>query len=371
MQSLPRTGRSVLAALAMVSLSACVGPKSPGVGITNLKSDIVFGVKEHVEAVTPAALSPDLPSAQQAASDLDLPASAFEEAAAEATFTPTPETAPPKPRPTLQAAPARECPDAALNAFPDKPALENLPENVVPAMGEYRFKKRGQITRADLPFPIPVEGFERRLFRNLQVIAKTTGGTKSNTNPDGYNAKFTYEVVQPRVDGSGTVITTYQVFTNGRGGELSVTNPTGNNLAYREPEAGITIKRIERRDKDGVVDGVFAPPQGLLIMPLGVRPGERFQSAAVDPVTGQSYQLSGQIVEAGRVDACGEITEGWRVESQLASSGPESSTATYNFIVSTNLGGIVIGEDTESTTPEGTFKLTYSIGQLVPDEPRA
>jgi hypothetical protein len=368
--SLRRSGRSALAGLTVLSFSACVGPKSPGVGITNLKSDIVFGVKDLTESAAPAALSPDLPSAQQAASDLDLPASAFDADAAPA-FVPTVETAPPKPRPALQAAPKRECPDAALNAFPDRPALENLPENVLPAMGEYRFKKRGQITRADLPFPITVDGFERRLFRNLQVAAKTTGGAKSNTNPDGYGAKFTYEVVQPRVDGNGTVITTYQVFTNGRGGELSVTNPTGNNIAYREPEAGVTIKRIERRDKDNVVDGVFAPPQGLLIMPLGVRPGERFQSAAVDPTTGQSYQLSGQIIETARVDACGVITEGWRVESQLGSSGPESGTATYNYIVSTNLGGIVIAEETKSTTSEGTFDLAYSIGQLVPDEPRA
>ncbi len=371
--------RKVLAVLALFPLGACVTPKDPGVGITNLQADLVFGVAPPVDAVAPAALSPDLPTAEQAISDLDLPASTFDgrDSApartpenAEATFTTSPPTTS-RPRPTASVAPKKECPEAALNAFPDRTALENLPDKVLPLMGEYRFKKRGQITRSDLPFAIPVDGFERRLFRNLKVAAQTSGLVKSNTNPDGYGAKFTYEVVQPQIDGSGTVITTYQVFTNGRGGELSVTNPTGNNVAYREPEAGLTIKRIERRDKDGALDGAFAPPQGLLVMPLGVRPGESFQSAAVDPTTGQSYQLTGQIIEPGRVDACGAITEGWRVETTIASSGPQSGTAAYNFIVSTNLGGIIISEDTESTTPEGTFKLTYSIGQLVPDEPRA
>ncbi len=377
-----RSARLTGAALFTVaSLGACVSPKNPGVGITNLRSDIVFGVKAVLDSAAPAALSEDIPTSEQASADTELPPSAFapskgaanttdsDNGGREATF--TPQTTTPRPRATAPTPVKRECPDAALNAFPDKATSANLPENVLPLMGEYRFKKAGTITRKTLPFPLQVEGFEKRIFRNLKVLAKTTGGTKSPTNPDGYGAKFTYEVVQPKIDGTGTITTTYQVLTNGRGGEVSITNPTGNNINYRDPEAGLTIKKIERRDRDGVLDGSFEPAEGLLLMPLGVRPGERFQAATVDPRTGQTYQLSGQILEPARVDACGVITEGWLVESDLAISGAEGGTTKLKYIVSTNLGGILISENVDTTTADGSNKLTYSIGQLAPDQPAA
>ena len=364
MLPLPRSrGRAAATAfLAGCLLSACVHPKAPGVGISPLQSDIVFGVKTDAETALPAGFSEPIPS--QAVATADLPAPRLP--AAQPTSDPAtklrPNSAPPV---------KRECPDAALNAFPDKIASSNVPANVLPAMGQYRFKKKGTIMPTGLTFSVVVDGFETRTLRNLVVASQATAGTPSDTNPDGYQAKYTYEEVTPRLDGNGSTITTYQVFTNGRTGELSVTNPTGNNVNYREPEAGLTIKKIESFDKDGLRTGIFAPETGLLIMPLGIRTGERFQSVAVDPTSGQSQQLSGFIRDKARIDACGVITEGWAIETTITSSGTSSGSRTYNFVGSTNLGGIVISEDIHSTESAGQYDITFSLGQLTPDHAAA
>jgi hypothetical protein len=374
----PRSGlRLGLVAVAALGLttSACVHPKDPGVGVTALQSDVVFGVEEAAkEAVPPVFDVPDQSSltAERAAQDIAIP----EFSSAEATV------AAPKVR-VPKTVVRRECADAALNAFPEKITSANLPAGTVPSLGQYRWKKKGQVQYTSLPVAVAINGFEKRRLENyVQVSPPNTGGTKSNTNPDGYRTAFTYDLVQPKLDGQGATKTTFKVSTSGGsitapngttvyppGGELSVSNPvTGNTVAYRDPEAGVSLKKIQTFDAKGNPEGSFAPPVGLLILPLGVRQGERFQSAAVDPATGQTAQLTGEIKDKARVDACGTILEGWGVESTFTMAGADGQVSRpWNYIVSTNLGGILIAEDTQFVNTEGTFQLSYSIGQVAPD----
>lgn len=372
-----RKGRFSLAMVAAfaVTTSACVQQDPPGVGMTALQSDIVFGVEEAAKEALPVAFDePSVDDFDQEAASADLEVPEFTSA--------QPTTATPRvraPRVTVR----RECPAAALNAFPDRETSANLPLNVVPALGDYRWKKKGTIQYASLPIPVGVDGFEKRRLQNFKELSKPNdGGTKGNLNPDGYRANFTYDLLQPKLDGTGATLTTFRVATAGGGitapngttvyppqGELSQGNPvTGNTISYRDPEAGVSIGRIEEMTKDGQPVGVFDPPVGLLILPLGVREGERFQSAAVDPATGQTAQLTGFIKDKTRIDACGTIIEGWQVESTFTFAGVDGTVSRpWNYVVSTNLGGILIAEDTQFVTTEGTFQLSYSIGQVVPD----
>src|SRR5688500_14671463 len=120
-------GGFVLVTALAVTTSACVQPKDPGVGMTALQSDIVFGVEEKAAEALPVAF--DEPESEEfsqdvASRDIEIP-----EFVSAAPATPaTPRVRPP--RTTVR----RECPSAALNAFPDRPTLANLPANTVPQL---------------------------------------------------------------------------------------------------------------------------------------------------------------------------------------------------------------------------------------------
>lgn len=344
--------RSIAALLVIGLLAACSGGDSNGVGVRNLQSDVVFG------AAVPANLSPDGVTDAEATAFDELPEQFFEPVRR-----PT--------RPTYaqrQAAPV--CPPALLEEFPDKVAPLWGPDEKKepPREGLYRWQRAGTLKSADTAgSTIAVRGFERRLIRNVEVISD------EETIEGGNEITFTYEVVQPEVSGTNIVITTYQVKSIGTPPTRSAFNPTRgqDEVTAGEPERGMVIKRIEVIDDEGNQVSTFEPATGLLLFPYRVRPGEVWTSVAVDPKTGQRLQLDGKVLDRGRVDACGDIVEGWQITSTITSTSDGGvTTRTYDYLIAPQYGSILLNEHITHSDPTGASDeqdITFTTGQQDPD----
>lgn len=369
-RSLPdrRTRLLCLAALVATTGGACVQPDPPSVGIKALAADIVFGAAPiEEEEVQPTTFEPPETEAESGttADVVDaLPPQIFE---------------PPKPksfpRPPFEVPkpPKPVCAEARVDEFPDITAPLNIPLDTMPKEGIYRWKKRGSQTTPD-GATVPIEGFEERAIRNVTAIAPdpvTTASTPSlpgavpaPTNPD--RRKFTFEMVQPFRD--GLAVTRYAVDTAARSAEQN--SPAGDlRVSTGEPERGVVVDSVTYTDLSGTAlpGGRFAPVTGLLLTPLPIRTGETFQSVAVDPTTQQAWRYDAQLVKRDRVDACGEILEGWRTDGTLTVTGVDGGEREFSVIVSPQFGGLPILEYSKGTDADGNqFEVTYSIGQLEP-----
>ena len=348
--SKPLLTKPIAALLVAVSMAACSSGGSNGVGVKNIQSDVVFGAAE------PASLSPDGVTDEEAIAFDELPEQFFEPAK--------------RTRPTFtqrQAAP--ECPPAALEEFPDKTAPLWGPDETKepPREGLYRWKRAGTLKSADTAgSTISVRGFERRLLRNVEVVSE------AETPEGGNDLTFTYEVVQPEASGTNVMITTYQVKSVGTPPTRSAFNPTRgqDEVTAGEPERGMVIKSIEVIDSTGSQVSTFEPASGLLLMPYRVRPGEVWTSVAIDPKSGQRLQLDGKVLQRGRVDACGDIIEGWEVTSTLSSTSEDGvATRKYDYLVAPQYGSILLNEHITQSDPttETEQDITFSIGQQDPD----
>ena len=358
----------VLALSLSLALGACVQQDRPGVSVTALNADIVFGVKESVAAAPANAPLPDTsatpfedPTGPTRASigddDEDLPSQDFgPPTTVKRSF----------PRPSFEATTqtVSDCPPAALTAFPEETAPLNVPVGRYPAEGEYRWKRTGTYETPNALDPSkPVvqnaDGFEKRILQKL---------TKEGADPTAANRmRYSYEVVQPEVTTGLVVTTRYRVDTLAQSAEFQ--NTLGpERLSAGEPERGLVIKQVSRTDKNGDrIAGAapFSPTTGLLLGPLPVRTGETFTSIAVDPVTSQSMRYEAQLVRRDRVDACGEIIEGWRVEGTVSMSGDADVQYKYTTIVAPHLGMIPLYEKIEAPG----VNLEYTIGQRIPSAP--
>lgn len=346
---------AVLALLA----GACAHPGPTGVKVKGFDADLVFGVKEPPKATTPANvgstgttnIDPSL-----ASGDLALPPQTF------ASLTPAK-------HPAVSNKAANPCPDAALNAFPAEQAPIHMPIDRRPKVGVYRWKKGGTETKASIGTTIGIRGFEQRLVRNVKEIGRSTNvgtaGVPGATNPPG--AIYSFETVQPTLDGT-VKVTTWKVDTSPQ----SVSEYPGNGAPDARaggPERGITIKSIQTLDSSGKQLDSFNPSSALLLLPLDVHEGEQFQSAAVDPATGQTYDFQGQVKPRQRVDACGTIIDGWPVVGTMTISGGSQTTYDYTVDFGTQLGGIPIAESISQKVGGDALDLQQSIGQLDPDPP--
>jgi hypothetical protein len=334
----------------MASVAAgCSGGSGGGVGMRSIESDVVFGAAAEVANTDVGGLS----ESEATAFD-ELPEQFFDPPATRTTRLPQREAPP-------------ECPPAALEEFPDAPATLWGPEDrkAPPREGLYRWQRDGIVTSDETAGrPINVRGFERRLIRNVDLISD------EETAEGGNEVVFTYEVVQPSISGTNIVLTTYQVKSVGSPPTRSVFNPTQGQDEFTagEPERGLVIKRIEVQDSDGAQVSVFEPATGLLLLPLRVRPGEQWQSVAFDARTGQRMELAGQTLAKERVDACGDIIEGWEVTSTLTSTTDDGVTSnTYEYIVAPQYGAILVSEHLRPTAAVGENDLRFTIAQQDPD----
>jgi hypothetical protein len=330
--------RRALTALAAVALLAasCVDQAKPGVQVKALQADLVFGVKPLAKAVPPANLGiaapPPLPMPPLAPimPDLSFPSYLA-------------------PLPTAQA-----CPKAGISSFPKEAAALNVAADRRPAVGSYRWTRSGTRQGPDtLGLTLPVGGFEQRLVRNVVKTSAT---------------QFSFETVQTDIATRETVITTWQVKTNGTTttGTVSPPSPAPVPPSAGDPERGVVIKKIVRTDAKGAVTNTFAPQLGLLVLPLPARIGENFTSSAVDPLTFQTLQFQGTVQAPARLDACGEIVEAWPVQGTETFTGTTTTTANYTAFIAPQMGGMLVGETVDQTAATGFLKVRWTIGQLTP-----
>jgi hypothetical protein len=352
---LRRSRKAAVGVLAAVLLSSCAHQAKPGVAVSKLDADLVFGAKE--PDTKPANLpgaSGELVGGDQLTGDLSLPPQDF------------PVTSNTKPRPALKVSQAA-CPDAALNAFPAESAPANPPNDRRPAIGGYRWKKNGTVNdAATLRTNEELHGFEQRVVDKVVEKGSSTNASNPPPNPSAPGVIYQFDTVQPDIQGNA-VTTTWQVNTAPAQASQYV---NGSNVAAHagEPERGIVIKQIVTKDRNGNTVSTFAPASGLLILPVPVTQGESFESVATDPRTGLEYTYQAQVMPRFRVDACGTILDSWLVHGTMNIAGKTQSTYTYDIGIATQMGCMPIYEKIVEDDSNGKIDLTDSIGQASPDQ---
>ncbi|HEX2850330.1 MAG TPA: hypothetical protein VHN98_07245 [Acidimicrobiales bacterium] len=370
---MPRPKPTALLVLAACGtlLAGCVQQPPPGVAIRALNADIVFGVKAKAAAAAPPNFSVTPDEAAAAASDTydELPPQVF-----------SPAKKPlPKPLQFDNGPAVPVCDDAALNAFPEGDEPRNVPADRSPRIGIYKWKRSGTVTGAGGSVQ-QISGLEDHELRNLILEPDdptdpvrrdptvNSGPTNVAPDPNTPRRQYTWESLEPQIGSDDIADVTYYVDTNPVVNR-QVLNPVGDDPPNEgEPERGVVLKSIRYVDKAGNASTTpaFQPATGLLLLPLPVFDGQRFTSVATDPATGQAWQYDAQVVGKDRVDACGTILEGWKVTGTLAVSGGSGGTREYTVIVSTSLGGIVIGQSIKGVDGPNTVDLSFNIGQKTP-----
>ena len=317
-----------LVALALVG-SACVRQGDPGIGLQDVQTDVEFAAAAGAPAnarpsAEPATALPPDPSEFDFGKDfLDrLP-----------------------PTSTKQTS----CPEAPVSAAPAQEA--GLATQGTPKVGVYRWNRSGeQKITTPIPLTIPIGGSEKRLIRNVQAL-------------DG--GDFTYEMAQSEVGTDEIVVTTFKVRPNAPNTQIPATDQR-----VGAPDRGLSIMKIERfNSKTGQLVSAFEPITPVLLLPLPVLPGEQVQSSGVDPRSLNVLQINAQVAKRVRVDACGEVVDGWSVEgTRTFSQGSTAGTPhDYDFVVATQLGAMMISEHIKVTTAQASIDATFSLGQLKPD----
>lgn len=339
--------RSLLALLAAVLLAAgCAHRDAPGVDALVVQTDLAFGIAKAGEKATPPpnVLAPLTPVGD-----------------GEATFTPP--SLPPG-----EAVPA--CRKAGLTDFPSEPAARNVADDRRPVTGDYRWVRAGTVRDARFGnIPIGVDGFEQRTVANVREGTPDTDATTGEKKPS-----FEFDTVQTDLTTSATVTRTWRVRTGATTvspADLIVqpTLPSGQSPTARAgaPDRGISLVKQVTKAKDGT-ESVFAPSSPLLVLPLPVRPGETFSSTAVDPVTFQSMSFTNVTVGVPeRVDACGDVIEGWPVEGSFQFVGPSGSTTTFTYhaVLVPQDGGVLASEKIVEGVAGGPgMDVTWRLGEL-------
>ena len=325
---LDRMGR-LSAVVLCIAAAACLRAPDPGVSIQDVQSNVAFG----------AAPANAAPQATQTVGDAIDPADFAFESTKLRRLPPT----------TRRIA---ACPEAPLSAS----AAEDAGIHVrgTPKEGIYRWKREGtQELRAPYQVKFAVSGTENRLVQNVKKI-----------NADD----FTYELAQSEIFTADVVVTTFKVRPNTRSERVGFTD-----RRVGDPDRGLSIAKIERFDGNtGQLRQTFNPEPDVLILPLPVLAGERFQAVGVAPQSG-SLQVEGRVVERRRVDACGELVDGWFVDAtrNFATSEGGGTPHEWDFVIGTQLGAMLIQEKIVYSDPNIAFDILFSLGQINPSPPRS
>lgn len=312
-------------------LGACTAdsPRS-GVGVRSLATELVYGIPPTPKPAAPANTDP--------VPDDPKPVEVGDSGDAE---TVEPDDGPdegPAPAP-----PSEECPEAGPTEFPDEPAESGVEGRPEPGKYEWRYDGEQEVPaigRVPLPRAVP---------RRIQDVQETDEG-------------FTFTMVEPDLafGSEDTVFSTYEV-------------------RNKVQEDGIYLTRIVREDEDGD-SREFNPSPAVEILPLPVVPETEIDSVGVDPNTFQTLRHTGVVKERRRVDACGELVDGWFVDAAQESVDPgdgEQTQRDYDYTVATQMGGMLVFEhvatpcamnDEGECTNEPEFVFDARLGQVEPDE---
>jgi hypothetical protein len=351
-----RRGALVLALL--VVLSGC-GPVSFGVGMQKILSDILFGQPK--PRPTPVQ-SPETP----------LP----------------PIFLPPAPL----SLPANPCPSAPLGTPAQKEAevnVDNPPQNgVYRWMGTYK----RSASSAVFHYGVVSSEFENRLIEQSTNLGDYPA-TPLQGQPD-HHFQFTTVQPDPYVAGDTEVITfTEQTYS-----------PVNYNAALLQnnfdPNGGIDITDIKRLDPKGRIIEEFAPVKngtngngvGVLIFALPLPAGNSgntglpapdapsstefsWEYASTDPVSQWTIRIAAsEANKRVRVDACGQIVEGWPVSANVLITKNDPATGvpyaaplaqTWNFVIAPQYGGIIVQESISGDAGNGaTISTTEQLASM-------
>jgi hypothetical protein len=331
---------------ACVLAGACVHQGGPTVGVAKLEANLVFGVIDKA-APAPAGIA-----------GVETPPGEAPPVFAPPSFDPlsTPDT---------RSESTVSCPKAAVTAAPEKPTEAFITGE--PLQGIMQWKRNGSLVVNGTT--VTLDGFESRIVRNYKKIDDNT---------------FTFDTVQNRIDNSGYDVNSYKVRTNGlqtsQGGGTNSIPGAVPTVTVQEPDAGLTLTQRRTVTKGGTT--LFQPNngKGLLLLPLPVSTGQQWKSVAVDNKSGETVELDGTVTRRQRIDACGDLIDGWAIESQYTDSTFAGGTITYNYLVATQFGAMLVdevfsnghpksvnGTAVPSATTASPFNYDFQLAQIKPD----
>lgn len=348
----------VAAGVALIALagSACVKQNNAGVGIAKFDSSAVFGIAVDKPVVPGFSLPESL-------DDVDLPDLP----------TPTPQNPVP---------PSGPCPEAKLNAFPKASATPQV--KGLPTEGLYTWKRDTFILKdasnAAKPYQLLPFALEGRAIRRV---------TKESPH------QFSFDMVAPNpFADSGSVITSFRVNNNPAllvnqrvpARTIGVVPIPGADLRVGNPQdmPGIFITRIEQQSGSGTRISLFEPVQPMMIAPLEegiLRSGQTFQSFGIDASTATVIVNNGAVGRTLRVDACGEIVEGYAVtlkqiltddaktESGLFSVVTQQESRSVDYAFASQYGVLPIAETLSLGDPnvdDFAISARWELGGLTP-----
>ena len=301
-----RAGIGAGIAALCVLVSACGPPNDMEVGLNEVHTNVVFGAKK-VEETTTAPPQTTAPNRETRT-----PAPSF--------IAPPPVVAPVAGPVRQRVAEAVTCPSAGLYDVPPPAGTEIVGQ---PVGGVYPFSQKGSFQRPGRP-PTPLPTTTERTIRGV-----------TPTGDGGYR----YQQVVEQLGAKTT--TTYQYVK-------AAPRPS---LAAKNGDAGIDgiyITNVITEGPGGTVE-VFEPASpGLRLFPTPADLGVLWSSAAVDARHGAAMRLSGSISDRFRVDACGDLVEGWRSQVVIDVKTPDSSyTLKADYILLPDLGGLIGADKVE------------------------
>lgn len=335
-----------------LALAGC-GTGAPGVAVRRISSNIEFGVSTTTTSSPLGAAAPQ----SVAPANLTLPGQvpAFDFATTTTYNFSSPAYVPTS---VTSTADQGQCPEPPYGASPDRSVALSVAQP--PTQGSYKW----QIIDSQ---PVSGTNFTLKTYHYVTYVIDNVTKTTTTPNPvpgDSATTVFDYDVITPGSEG-GTVTTTYEVKQNapevsGSAGNVGQTQHVGS------PDRGLSLVSVVDRNGSGAMTASFHPSTPVLLFPLDVASPQSFNAAGVDPSNGASFTnqatASGQTT---RVNACGQLVDGWSVTStQSFSQNGSTDTSTVDYAVATQYGGIIISS---ASTPTGSSQTeTDEIGQLKP-----
>lgn len=318
--------RLCLAALAVLSLPACSGPREPiDLTVKEFPSDVLLGKPD-----------PDASPPRTVAQGVNLEPVGF---------------------PSFIQAPPPMAPRPSGDASPTTTTTEPV----------------AVCAKTD-PLRAPVYPATRTLSKPpaAQKLAFMNEGTYEYGAPAGANEKGAYPARTERTIEPGRLV----------GGGLQPAQANDGSFAFRvdesvngqissttylvDPAEALYLVSVTTTRPDGSTDQFsVANPRSLPILPLPVSPGEEFAGQGFDPTSQTSMTIKGIVGEKVRVDACGTPLDAWDVTVTGGVVAPNKQLEfSANYAIGTQYGGISLRDSVEISCP-GRASVPCDSGRTV------
>jgi hypothetical protein len=148
-------------------------------------------------------------------------------------------------------------------------------------------------------------------------------------------------------------------------------------IDQRGIDDSIAIAQIRTTDELGTQ--AFTPSVPVKVLQLPAQIDATWSSTGSDPLSATAMTVHGRIIDRQRVDACGTVVDGWRIEvgpdpdsgapSGIVSKG-ERYELTATFVIATQLGGLLVFDDVTLTGNQGVelaeIRATSTVSSIEP-----